>query len=79
MNITYSDKYALVIMGYVFYEAPINQHFFTHDPLQVVPGLSPTTFGVMRLDKVPELIMIRFRPDERLFKKADGGFTITSI
>jgi hypothetical protein len=73
-----SDKYALVLFGFVFYEAPMNQHFFTNTPLQVVGGLPPTTFGVKKLAGVPELYLVKLKPGERLFKTADGGYSIRS-
>jgi 4-amino-4-deoxy-L-arabinose transferase-like glycosyltransferase len=71
-----ADKYALVIFGAVFYEAPINPHFFSNTPIQISGGLPWYSFGVMKLDEVPELYLVKLKPGERMQLNADGSYTM---
>jgi len=70
------DVYAPVFFGYVFFEEPVNPHFFINGNLQVLGRLPVTEFGVKKIGEVPELFLVRVLGDERVFRGEKGGYTI---
>jgi Gpi18-like mannosyltransferase len=75
-NSAKSDRYALVIFGFVFNKNPINPHFFTNGPLQINRNMPITSFGVYKVMQVPELYLMRMDPNERLYKDKDGSLKV---
>jgi hypothetical protein len=76
-NAIYSDKYALVMFGTVFYRAPANVHFFSRKSLQTRDAPAQTGFGIVRLGRIPELYLVKLGEGQEIMKKPDGTYAIS--
>jgi hypothetical protein len=74
----YSDIYSPVLFGVVFYQPPLNPHFFKSGSLTVQHVLEPTTFGILRIAQTRQLYLVKLEPKERVYF-SDGAFSIGMV
>jgi len=74
----FSERYAPVFLGTVFYEVPWNIHYFRNGRLQMHAGLPTRVNGVLKLAKVTELYLIKLNLGDTLLNN-NGSIEIKKM